>query len=217
MENGLLKKLLFKPGFRILVANTPENLQAILGDTSSIEISEKINEPHQGMLFFAKNSIELDRLLADFGSTINDQIVWIAYPKKNSGIETDLKMEKWAALELYKLTPCASAAIDEIWTGLRIKPIAAVKTSGVGNNEIKNNSFAEFIDVENKKVTAPPDLDKLLIQHPEAKEFFESLAYSHKKEYVLWILTAKQEKTKVDRLEKTLAMLKMGKKNPTMK
>ncbi|MNY58036.1 hypothetical protein D3C86_1943270 [compost metagenome] len=55
------------------------------------------------------------------------------------------------------------------------------------------------------------------MQHPKEQEFFNSLAYSHKKEYVLWILTAKQEKTKASRLEKTIELLKAGKKNPTMK
>jgi len=217
MENGLLKKLLFKQGFKILVANAPDNLQAILGDTSSIKILTEENEPYQGMLLFAKNSLDLEQLLVNYGLKINDQIVWIAYPKKTSGIETDLKMEKWSVLENYKLTPCAAAAIDETWTGIRIKPISAVKTSGLGNSEIKKNAFSEFINVEKKQVTAPADLKKLLEQHPEARDFFLSLAYSHKKEYVLWILTAKQEQTRLNRLEKTLEMLKKGKKNPTMK
>lgn len=217
MENGLLKKLLFKPGYKVIAANAPVNLKTILGDTSSITISNDETTACQGMLLFAKNSIELNDLLNRFGPKINEQIVWIAYPKKNSGIDTDLKMEKWNELEKYKLTPCASAAIDLVWTGLRIKPIAAVKVSGVGNKEIKDGAFSEFIDVENRKIIAPPDLEKLLKQQPDAKAFFESLAYSHKKEYVLWILTAKQEKTRLSRLEKTLEMLKTGKKNPTMK
>jgi hypothetical protein len=217
MENGLLKKLLFKPGFKVLLANAPGNLQAILGDSSSIEILTEEHHPYQGMLLFARNSDELDQLLVKYGFEIRDQMVWIAYPKKTSGIESDLKMEKWSVLENYKLTPCASAAIDQIWTGIRIKPISAVKTSGVGNNEIKKNTFSEFIDVEKKQVIAPPDLERLFDQYPEARDFFLSLAYSHKKEYVLWILMAKQEQTRFNRLEKTLQMLKTGKKNPTMK
>jgi hypothetical protein len=217
MENGLLKKLYFKPGFKVLIANAPNHVSAILGDTSSIEVVKDQNEPYQGMLLFVKNSTELLQALATYGSGIKDQIVWFAYPKKNSGIETDLKMEQWKELESYKLTPCASAAISEVWTGLRIKPVDAVKASGVGNNEIKSSAFSEYIDVSNKKVIAPPELAELLIQHPKEQEFFNALAYSHKKEYVLWILTAKQEKTKASRLEKTIEMLKAGKKNPTMK
>lgn len=217
MENSLLKKLYFKPGFKVLIANAPNDVATILGDTSSIEIIKDAIQPCQGMLFFVKNSEELLQILATYGSEIKDQAVWFAYPKKNSGIETDLKMEQWKELNSYKLTPCASAAISEVWTGLRIKPVDAVKASGVGNNEIKSSAFAEYIDVTNKKVTAPPELAELLTKHPKEQEFFNTLAYSHKKEYVLWILTAKQEKTKASRLEKTLELLKAGKKNPTMK
>lgn len=216
MENGLLKKMYFKPGFKVLIANAPDNMEAILGDTSSIAITKNEAEPYQGMLLFVKNSRELEEILATYGLKIKEQVVWIAYPKKNSGIETDLKMEKWKELELYKLSPCGSAALNEVWTALRIKPADAVKASGVGNQEIKNNEFSEFIDVVHKKITTPPDLERLLTEHPDAHGLFQSLAYTNKKEYVLWILTAKQEQTRTNRLQKTIEMLKAGKKNPTM-
>jgi Uncharacterized protein conserved in bacteria len=218
MENGLLKKMYFKPGFKVLLANAPENSNAILGDASSITLVNNIADVFNGLLLFVKDSAELTRELKIWAPKIDtEKIVWIAYPKKTSGIVTDLKMEKWKELELYKLTPCASAAIDDTWTGLRIKPIDQVKASGVGNNEIKKNEFSEFIDVENKKVTVPSDLAKLFLQYPQAASFFNTLAYSHKKEYVLWILTAKQEQTRITRLQKTVEMLLVGKKNPTMK
>ncbi|TKC09453.1 YdeI/OmpD-associated family protein [Pedobacter frigoris] len=218
MENPLLKKLNFKPAFKILLVNEPDNVADVLGDSSSIEILQQTHELFDGLLVFVKDSRELTQQLSAWGPKIRDKaIVWIAYPKKSSGIVSDLKMEKWIELDAYNLTPCASASIDDTWTGIRIKPKGSVKTSGVGNNEIRKNEFAEFIDVEHKKVTVPPDLGRLFLQHPEASAFFESLAYSHKKEYVLWILTAKQEATRVNRLQKTLEMLLTGKKNPTMK
>jgi hypothetical protein len=218
MENGLLKKMYFKPGFKVLLANAPENGVAILGDTSSVTLVGTDADDYNGLLLFVKDSSELTRELKTWAPKIDDKkTVWVAYPKKTSGIVTDLKMEKWKELDLYKLTPCGSAAIDDTWTGLRIKPIDQVKTSGVGNNEIKNNEFSEFIDVENKKVTAPPELAALFLRYSEAQIFFDALAYSHKKEYVLWILTAKQEQTKNTRLQKTIEMLLVGKKNPTMK
>lgn len=217
MENGLLKKMYFKPGFKILVGNAPVHLNQILGDVSSIELIKDQAGPYQGLLLFVKNSQELSDALSQHGPEIKDQVVWVAYPKKTSGIETDLKMEKWTELEDYKLTPCGSAAIDDTWTALRIKPIDQLKKSGVGNEQIKGNEFAAFIDVDRKKVTAPADLATLFLQYPQAAEFFKSLAYSHQKEYVLWILTAKQEQTRTTRLLKTIEMLQVGKKNPTAK
>jgi uncharacterized protein YdeI (YjbR/CyaY-like superfamily) len=47
--------------------------------------------------------------------------------------------------------------------------------------------------------------------------FYEELSYTNKKEYVLWILTAKQEKTRQDRITKMVQKLLEGMKNPTQK
>jgi len=217
MGNAVLNKLHFKPGSSIFLWNEPTDIAAILGDTSSISFVQDDLALCHGILIFVKDSAELAQVLQQYGSRLKDQICWIAYPKKTSGISTDLKMEKWAALEQYQLSPCASAAIDDTWTGIRIKPVDQVKASGVGNSEIKTNNFAEFIDVKNKKVSVPTDLSILFLQYPEAAAFFQLLAYSHQKEYVLWILTAKQEKTRTSRLLKTIEWLQVGKKNPTEK
>ncbi|MFP5081648.1 YdeI/OmpD-associated family protein [Pedobacter sp. JCM 36344] len=216
MENALLKKLYLKPGFKVVLGIPPEQGASILGDTSTIILENERTESFDALLLFVKNSLELKDALESWASSIKSEVVvWIAYPKKTSGIPTDLKMAKWVELDQYGLSPCGSASIDDTWTGLRIKPIEDVKSSGVGNTQIKTNEFSEFIDVENKKVYPPADFSTMLLQHPFAAAFFKELAYSHQKEYVLWILTAKQESTRINRLEKTIEMLSIGKKSPT--
>lgn len=218
MENALLKKLYLKPGFKLLIGIPPEEGASILGDISSITLNNDLKESFDVLLLFVKNSMELKEALGNWADKITSQvIVWIAYPKKSSGIPTDLKMAKWEELDQYQLSPCGSASINEIWTGLRIKPVSDVKSSGVGNTQIKTNEFSEFIDVDNKKIYPPADLSKMFLQHPNSAAFFKSLAYSHQKEYALWILTAKQESTRTSRLQKTIEMLSIGKKSPTMK
>jgi hypothetical protein len=218
MDNPLLKKLYLKPGFKVLIGIPPEQGALILGDTSSITLNSDLTDPFDALLLFVKDSTELKEALNTWADKITSEvIVWIAYPKKSSGIPTDLKMAKWDELEQYQLSPCGSASIDDSWTGLRIKPISDVKSSGVGNTQIKTNDLSEFIDVVNKKVYPPADLSKMFLQHPNAAAFFKTLAYSHQKEYVLWILTAKQEATRVNRLQKTIELLSIGKKYPTMK
>jgi len=47
--------------------------------------------------------------------------------------------------------------------------------------------------------------------------FYQGLSYSNKKEYVAWILSAKQEKTRSERLIKMVEKLSEGKKNPSEK
>ncbi len=70
-------------------------------------------------------------------------------------------------------------------------------------------------DKEPRKVEVPADLKKLLAQAPEEKKYFQSLAFSHQKEYVRWITDAKRPETRSSRLGKTLEMLRQKRKNPT--
>jgi uncharacterized protein YdeI (YjbR/CyaY-like superfamily) len=63
----------------------------------------------------------------------------------------------------------------------------------------------------------PADMAEALAQTPSAMAFYQGLSYSNKKEYVVWILSAKQEKTRGERLVKTIEKLSANKKNPAEK
>ena len=67
-------------------------------------------------------------------------------------------------------------------------------------------------DTEERSVDVPPDLARVLTNHKKAKEHWDKLAFTHKKEMAKWILEAKQEETKKRRLEKILQVLKTGTK-----
>lgn len=123
----------------------------------------------------------------------------------------------WSVAEKFGLEPCAAAAINETWTGLRFRPLDKSNRTDVSNQQIKSNEYSNYIDVANKQVTLPPDIEAALLPHPIAFENYKELSYSNKKEYVLWILTAKQEKTKSERLVKMVEKLSAGKKNPSEK
>lgn len=49
-----------------------------------------------------------------------------------------------------------------------------------------------------------------LRQEPRALAFFKSLAPSHRRNYIFWIMAAKQEKIKLRRLEKAMEKLRMN-------
>jgi hypothetical protein len=72
-------------------------------------------------------------------------------------------------------------------------------------------------DKEERTIAIPEDLAELFKQNKSESNFFHSLAYTHRKEYVNWILGAKREETRLNRLEKTIEMLNLKKKNPTDK
>ncbi len=65
-----------------------------------------------------------------------------------------------------------------------------------------------------KKVAADlsEDFQNSLNDNPKAQDFFNSLAPSYKKEYIQWIITAKQDTTRLKRLNTSIEWLSEGKK-----
>lgn len=220
MENLFLKKLQIKPGYQVSVINAPENAAAIFGDIpNTVEFAYHLQPNSNVYLIFAITKADMFAALASIKSDIKDQtIAWVFYPKAKTPLAADLNlMQSWDDLSEYNLAPCGSAAVNEIWTGIRVKPASSQKRSGVGNAEIANNEYGKYIDVTNKIVNLPDDLKAALQAHPTALAYYEQLAYSHRKEYVLWIVTAKQEKTRLDRISKMVNKLLEKKKNPSEK
>jgi hypothetical protein len=56
------------------------------------------------------------------------------------------------------------------------------------------------------------DLAAALTADPQAKAFFDGLATYYRKNYLRWIDSAKQPETRAARIEKTVQLLKAGKK-----
>lgn len=62
-------------------------------------------------------------------------------------------------------------------------------------------------DTKPRVVEVPKDFAELRGKHVEAKELFDSMSYTHKKEYVNWIEEAKREETRKRRIEKSIDMI----------
>jgi hypothetical protein len=218
MDNQLLKKLQIKSGFKVKVLNAPENFQVIFGEIPSIvQLSFHDVQEFDSLLIFATNLAALKAAL-NSEKIDSNTVCWIIYPKAKTKLACDLNlMQNWEELKSFQLTPCASAAINETWTALRIKQENAVIRSGIGNAEISKNNYGDYINVVNKIITLPTDFSTALGRHSTAMDFFQQLSYSNRKEYVLWILTAKQEKTRIERIHKSIEKLLAQKKNPSEK
>jgi hypothetical protein len=67
-------------------------------------------------------------------------------------------------------------------------------------------------DSEPRVVSVPEDLRAALDADPAAQAFFNKLAYSHQREYVMWIEEAKRPETRQKRVQGTMQMLKEGKR-----
>jgi len=65
-------------------------------------------------------------------------------------------------------------------------------------------------DHEARRVSIPDDLARALEANPQAKLAFDTLPYSHKKQYIEWIEGARKEITRQSRLAKTIERLPQG-------
>ena len=67
-------------------------------------------------------------------------------------------------------------------------------------------------DDEPRIVEPPDDLQAALARDEAARTFFERLSYTHRKEYVDWILDAKRDETRRRRVDKAVEMLRESRK-----
>ena len=63
------------------------------------------------------------------------------------------------------------------------------------------------LDQAPRTVTIPPDLDQALAKSKTAKTKFDKLSYTHQKEHVQWIESAKRPETRARRIEQVIARL----------
>lgn len=193
-----------KAGQTWLLINPPEDYAAALDPLpDGVELVFTPRRQVSGIQAFAKTKSGLAAILLQLKPILTDDtILWVIYPKKNSGIATDLEMmSSWDEPARHQLKPVASAAINNIWTALRFKPEHMVKRSDTSQEAIKQqNAYSDYINQVKKQIALPPYLQEALASAPAAFANFEKLAWSHRKEYVVWVLIAKQEQTRASRI-----------------
>ncbi len=64
-----------------------------------------------------------------------------------------------------------------------------------------------------RTVDIPSDLAKLMTKH-DVRDFFDSLSFTHRKEYCRWITDAKKPETRSARLAKSIDMMRRGIRTP---
>jgi hypothetical protein len=128
--NPLSKKLGLKPGMRALVvAASSAYLKLLAPLPEGVVISEAMGGTHEFVQFFATRRSEIEKSAKKLlKSAAPGALVWITYPKKTSGVESDLGREEvWAAMERTGWRPVSQISIDEVWSALRFRPIEDVR------------------------------------------------------------------------------------------
>lgn len=67
-------------------------------------------------------------------------------------------------------------------------------------------------DKEERMVTIADDIISVFNENPDARELFDKMSYTHKKEYIRWIEEAKKPETRNNRKIKMIQMILDGKK-----
>jgi len=76
--------------------------------------------------------------------------------------------------------------------------------------------LVELEHLEKREVIIPEEIQNLLTEYPEAQAFFEKLSYTHRKEYINWITSAKREETHAKRMVEFIEKLQ-NKEKPDQK
>jgi hypothetical protein len=125
----LLKKLGVAGGTRLALVGAPEDFSAELGALPvGACLLPKAVRPLDVVLFFARSKAELARRLGPLARKLAaNGGLWVAWPKKASGVVTDLSegvvRELGLALGLVDNKVCA---VNDVWSGLRfVVPLSA--------------------------------------------------------------------------------------------
>jgi hypothetical protein len=119
----LAKKLGIKEGHRVAFPSAPDGFRALLGDLpDGISVRSRARGPLDVIVFFTKSRAELERRLPVLRSAMDAAAgLWIAWPKRASGVETNLTEDVVRELGLAnRLVDNKVAAIDDTWSGLRL-------------------------------------------------------------------------------------------------
>jgi hypothetical protein len=98
-----------------------------------------------------------------------------------------------------------------VYSGEFMIPLAAENREAAGVSAGQEIEVDLVLDTAPREVEVPEDLTAAFSSSPAARAFFDSLSYTHRKEYVRWIEEAKKPETRASRVEKTVALLAEGK------
>jgi hypothetical protein len=118
----LAKKLGIKDNFRIALINAPKDFSNTLGPlSSSVRVSSRLSADLDLILFFVDSEEVLTREFVKLSTKLKTNgMIWIAWPKKSSGVATDLSFTPVQRIGLEcGLVDVKICAVDEIWSGLK--------------------------------------------------------------------------------------------------
>jgi hypothetical protein len=118
----LIRKIGIKPGHRIHLRDNPETFLRDLGELpEAVRFEDRLAADTDVMICFVESEADLRKQFGRLpGKLASDGMLWIAWPKRASGRQTDLTEDVVRSIGLKAgLVDVKVCAIDEVWSGLK--------------------------------------------------------------------------------------------------
>lgn len=120
---SLVEKLGIKPRTRIAIVNPPRGFRATLGKLPpGVTVAARPRGVMPFIHVFTRSRDELESTLPGLMKALDPAgALWISWPKKTSGVTTDITEDVIRAVALPTgLVDVKVAAIDDVWSGLKL-------------------------------------------------------------------------------------------------
>ena len=118
----LARKLGIGPGHRVGLIGAPDGFEATLeGLPEDVVLARQARGRFDVVVFFTRREAELGRRFGPLAAKLRPAGgLWVAWPKKSSGVATDLAFDRVQRIGLAAgLVDNKVCAVDETWSGLR--------------------------------------------------------------------------------------------------
>jgi len=117
---ALPKKLGIKTSSQVALVGAPEGFEKTLGKLpDGVVVRREVHGQPDVILWFTKSQGELEAGIERMGALAEERKLWIVWPKKSSGVPSDLTQAEVRRVGLAAgLVDYKVCAVDETWSGL---------------------------------------------------------------------------------------------------
>ena len=119
----LAKKLGIKSGSCLFLSNAPKNYPILVVPLpDGVQMAARIGTTTDLVHLFVTSRLDLERTLRRvLTKSRSDTPIWVSWPKKSSGVPTDITEDTIRAVALpMGLVDIKVCAVDEVWSGLKL-------------------------------------------------------------------------------------------------
>ena len=123
----LAAKIGVRQGTAVTVLNAPRDASELLGELpEGASVTTRLGARPQFVLLFVRDSGDLGTHFARLRERLTaDTTLWLAYPKRTGGIQTDLTRDRgWEPVKDAGYEGVTQVAVDDTWSAVRFKPVS---------------------------------------------------------------------------------------------